>query len=181
MAVLAGEASDRTRLQRTALFPEDSNLARCCFAVTARVLRSRRREIGSATCGRRLPSEPSTREQFSVHLTLLSHLSQLEESARGVGDSLRRRFDCVFSTVKERNSRSRISFQPLPVTVISSSHLQLEASAYRSKREGTCQCVPAPRFPTSKEQVPQLLQWSRHQYQHSQHISVGGFRVSLRI
>ena len=47
---------------------------------------------------------------------------------RGVGgcNSLRRRFDCIFSAVEERNSCSRISLQPLSVTVISSSHLQLE-------------------------------------------------------
>lgn len=49
------------------------------------------------------------------------------------------------------------------------------------KREGTCQCPSAPGFPASKELVPQLLQWSCDQCQHRQHISVGGFRVSLPI
>lgn len=141
VAVLAGEASDRTRLQRTALFPEDSNLARCCFAVTAVSC-----EAGGEKSAQRLVEDDChpncTREQLSVDITLLSHLTHLEESARGVGgcNSFRSRFYCIFSAVKERNSWSRISLQPLSVTVISSSHLQLE------KKGGDMSVSVSPRF-----------------------------------
>ena len=176
MAVLAGEASDRTRLQRTALFPEDSNLARCCFAVTAVSC-----EAGGEKSAQRLVEDdchPNRLHESSFQFTSpfclisVSWKNQPEEWAAAIlcAEGL------IVSSLQSRNSVlapeflfSRClpqSFQPI--------------CSWR-KRDGTCQRLSAPRFPTSKELVPQLLQWSCDQCQHRQHISVGGFRVSLPI